>query len=114
MRWAWPGLAYLAFNNFHAATINWQSFSMVAFAFAVTPALLVQAMTWAAGLGLLGGLFPALRAARLCVGLAHSSRHFHSLLHRLPQPGRVEQVALPQGPQLSPAIAPPDFRHVWA
>ena len=34
------GLAYLAFNNFHTSTMNWQSFSQVAFAFRVTPALL--------------------------------------------------------------------------
>jgi len=64
------GLAYVAFNNFHAATINWQSFSMVAFAFAVTPALLVQGIFWATGIGLIGGLLPALRAARLPIAAA--------------------------------------------
>ena len=35
--------AYLAFDGFQAATINWQTFSQVAFAFAVTPRLLVRA-----------------------------------------------------------------------
>jgi putative ABC transport system permease protein len=64
------GLAYVAFNNFHAATINRQSFSMVAFAFAVTPALLVQGIFWATGIGLIGGLLPALRAARLPIAAA--------------------------------------------
>ena len=33
-------LAYLAFDGYQTATMNWQSFSQVAFAFAVTPALL--------------------------------------------------------------------------
>ncbi len=63
-------LAYVAFNNFHAATMNWQSFSQVAFAFAVTPHLLVQGVIWATGIGLVGGLFPALRAARLPIASA--------------------------------------------
>jgi putative ABC transport system permease protein len=58
------GLAYLAFNNFRAATMNWQSFSQVTFAFAVTPELLVQGVIWAILIGMIGGLFPAIRAAR--------------------------------------------------
>jgi len=58
------GLAWLAFDGFQAATINWQSFSQVAFAFAVTPALLIQGIIWALVLGFIGGLFPAIRAAR--------------------------------------------------
>jgi putative ABC transport system permease protein len=64
------GLAYLAFNNFHTSTMNWQSFSQVAFAFRVTPALLLRGMIWAAAIGLIGGLFPALRAARLPIAAA--------------------------------------------
>lgn len=64
------GLAYLAFDGFHAATLNWQSFSQVAFAFRVTPGLVVSGMTYAALIGLVGGLFPALRAARLPVATA--------------------------------------------
>jgi putative ABC transport system permease protein len=62
--------AFLAFNNFHAATMNWQSFSQVTFAFAVTPRLLLQGIGWAIGIGLLGGLFPALRAARIPIAAA--------------------------------------------
>lgn len=58
-------LAYAGFNNFHAATMNWQSFSQVTFAFAVTPQLLVQGVVWATVIGLIGGLLPAIRAARL-------------------------------------------------
>ena len=57
--------AYLAFDGFKASTINWQTFSQIAFAFDVTPKLLLYAILWAAGIGLLGGLFPAIRAARL-------------------------------------------------
>ena len=59
------GLAYFAFNNFHTSTMNWQSFSQIAFAFKVTPELLVRGIVWSALIGLVGGLFPAIRAARL-------------------------------------------------
>ncbi len=62
--------AYLAFDGFKTATINWQTFSQVTFAFAVTPALLVSAIVWAACIGLLGGIFPAIRAARLPIAAA--------------------------------------------
>ena len=62
--------AYFAFDGFKAATINWQTFSQIAFAFAVTPKLLISATIWAAGIGLLGGLFPAIRAARLPIAAA--------------------------------------------
>jgi putative ABC transport system permease protein len=64
------GLAYAVFNNFTAATMNWQSFSQVAFAFAVTPALLKQGILWALFIGLIGGLLPAIRAARLPIATA--------------------------------------------
>jgi putative ABC transport system permease protein len=57
--------AYLAFDGFTAATMNWQTFSQVTFAFDVTPRLLLRAILWAATLGCIGGLFPAIRAARL-------------------------------------------------
>lgn len=58
-------IAYLAFDGFTAATMNFQTFSQIAFTFAVTPALLTQAIIWATALGLFGGIFPAIRAARL-------------------------------------------------
>jgi len=64
------GAAYFAFDGFKAATMNWQTFSQIAFAFTVTPKLLVSAILWAAAIGLFGGLFPAIRAARLPVALA--------------------------------------------
>jgi putative ABC transport system permease protein len=57
-------LAWLAFDGFRAATLNWSSFSQVAFAFDVTPALLAQGVSFALVIGIVGGLFPAVRAAR--------------------------------------------------
>ncbi len=63
-------VAYFAFNGYQTSTLNWQSFSQVSFAFAVTPALLVQGVFWALVMGFFGGLFPALRAARLPVATA--------------------------------------------
>jgi putative ABC transport system permease protein len=63
-------VAYFAFNDFKTSTINWQTFSQVAFAFKVTPALLVRGIVWAALIGLVGGLFPAIRAARLPIAAA--------------------------------------------
>ena len=58
-------LAYIGFNGFQTSTINWQTFSQVAFAFAVTPGLIVAGIAYALIMGLLGGLLPAVRAARL-------------------------------------------------
>ena len=63
-------IAYVVFNGYHASTINWQSFSQVAFAFRVTPALLVQGFCYSVVIGLVGGLFPAIRAARTSVAAA--------------------------------------------
>ena len=57
-------VAYFAFDGFRTSTLNWSSFSQVAFAFEVTPRLLVQGTVWALLMGLVGGLFPAIRAAR--------------------------------------------------
>jgi putative ABC transport system permease protein len=58
-------LAYLAFNGYQTSTMNFSTFSQVAFAFQVTPHFLVMGLTYALIMGLIGGLFPALRAARL-------------------------------------------------
>lgn len=63
-------LAYIGLDGFQTSTINWQTFSQVAFAFTVTPELLANAIVWATGIGLLGGLFPAIRAARLPIATA--------------------------------------------
>ena len=64
------GLAWLAVNGYQTATMNWQTFSQVAFTLRVTPDLLIGGTVYAALMGLLGGLFPAIRAARLPVALA--------------------------------------------
>ena len=58
-------LAYVAFNGYQTSTMNFSTFSQVAFAFAVTPQLLGMGLFYALAMGLIGGLFPALRAARL-------------------------------------------------
>jgi putative ABC transport system permease protein len=63
-------VAYFVFNGFETATMNWQSFSQVTFAFRVTPELLVQGVVLATVIGLTGGFFPALRAARRPIALA--------------------------------------------
>ncbi len=60
-------IAYLAFNGFQTSTMNWQSFSQVAFAFSVTPGLVASGIAYALVMGLVGGLLPAVRAARLPV-----------------------------------------------
>lgn len=57
--------AYFAFNGYQTSTMNFQTFSQVAFAFLVTPQLLVTGLFYALVIGLIGGLLPAIRAARL-------------------------------------------------
>jgi ABC-type antimicrobial peptide transport system permease subunit len=47
------------------STMNWQSFSEIAFTFTLTPRIVVQSLLFAAFMGLLGGVLPAARAARL-------------------------------------------------
>jgi putative ABC transport system permease protein len=58
-------IAYVAFNGYQTSTMNFQTFSQVAFAFRVTPQLLMLGLIYALLMGLVGGLFPAIRAARL-------------------------------------------------
>jgi putative ABC transport system permease protein len=62
--------AYLAFNGYQTSTMNFQTFSQVAFAFAVTRTLLVQGLSYALIMGFVGGLMPAIRAARLPIASA--------------------------------------------
>ena len=63
-------IAYVLFNGFEAATMNWQTFSQIAFSFAVTPPLLMGGLIYAGVMGLVGGFFPAIRAARMPVATA--------------------------------------------
>jgi putative ABC transport system permease protein len=62
--------AWSAFDGYRTSTLNWDSFSQVTFAFDVTAPLLVQGALFALLMGLVGGLFPAVRAARLPVTAA--------------------------------------------
>jgi len=62
-------LAWLVFNGYSASTMG-SNFSTVVFAFDVTPELLWTGLKWALGIGLIGGLFPALRAARVPITTA--------------------------------------------
>lgn len=63
------GIAYVLFHGYTASTLG-SNFSQVVFQFQVGPALLLRGMQWALAIGFVGGLFPALRAARLPVTAA--------------------------------------------
>lgn len=58
-------LMSLPFNGIETGTMNGQTFSEVAFAFRVTPTVLATAIAFSLALGLVGGLIPAWRAARM-------------------------------------------------
>ncbi|MFH1034011.1 MAG: ABC transporter permease [Pseudomonadota bacterium] len=47
------------------STTNWATFSELAFNFSLSPGIVLQTLGFALGMGLLGGVLPALRAARL-------------------------------------------------
>jgi putative ABC transport system permease protein len=63
------GLAGLVLASFLQAftitTMNWQSFSQLAFGFDLTPAIVAQTLAFALFMGLVGGFLPSVRAARL-------------------------------------------------
>jgi len=63
-------IAALPLNGFTAGTMNWQTFSHLAFAFRVTPGLLLAGIVFALCMGFVGGVLPAVRAARLQVAPA--------------------------------------------
>ena len=60
-------LLALPINGLITSTTNWASFSEIAFTFRVTPGLLLAGMAFAVVMGLVGGYFPARRAARMAV-----------------------------------------------
>ena len=62
--------AYFAFNGYQTSTMNFQTFSQVAFAFRVTRELMIQGLSYALMMGLVGGLMPAIKAARLPIATA--------------------------------------------
>ena len=58
-------LATLPFNGLSTGTANWATFSEITFEFRFGPQVLLQGMLLAVCMGLLGGLFPAVRAVRM-------------------------------------------------
>ena len=63
---------YLVFDGFSTSTLG-ASFTQVVFSFKLSPALLVQGVILALAVGLIGGLFPAIRAARMPIVAGLSS-----------------------------------------
>ena len=63
-------LAYLYCDGASLSTLNFSTFSQVAFDFRVTPHLMAQGLLWAMIIGMAGGLLPAIQAARLPVTVA--------------------------------------------
>jgi putative ABC transport system permease protein len=63
-------LSVLKLNGLTTSTINFQTFSNLAFAFKITPDLLIMGIGFALAMGVIGGIFPAIRAARLPVATA--------------------------------------------
>jgi putative ABC transport system permease protein len=63
-------LVALPVNGIGVSTMNWQTFSHLAFAFRIGPGLLGLGLLFALAMGLVGGLLPAIRAARLPVASA--------------------------------------------
>jgi putative ABC transport system permease protein len=64
------GLAWLIFNGQGASTMAAGSVGKLSFELRVTPELLWTGLKWALAIGFIGGLFPAVRAARLPVTTA--------------------------------------------
>lgn len=58
-------LGTLPLNGFSTGTANWATFSEITFAFRFGPTVLLQGVLMAVAMGLVGGLFPALRAVRM-------------------------------------------------
>jgi len=63
-------LAVLPLNGFTTGAMNWQTFSHLAFAFKITPNLMMGGVIFALGMGIVGGSLPAIHAARQPVVLA--------------------------------------------
>jgi putative ABC transport system permease protein len=63
-------IAWLVFNGYSASTMAGGSVGQLAFELRVTPELLWTGLKWALAIGFIGGLFPAVRAARLPVTTA--------------------------------------------
>ena len=84
-----------AFNGYQTSTMNFQTFSQVAFAFRVTPELLGMGLVYALAMGFIGGLFPAIRAARLPIPSALQGA-VSAILQRLARPCTFSRVMRPR------------------
>ncbi|HWR35271.1 MAG TPA: ABC transporter permease [Clostridia bacterium] len=62
--------AVLPLNGMTTGTMNWQTFSHLAFAFRVTPSLMAAGLLFALLMGVAGGVPPAIRAARARIAVA--------------------------------------------
>jgi putative ABC transport system permease protein len=63
-------VGYVVFNNMSTGTVNWISFSELAFQFRVTPELMATGVFLATVMGVVGGFFPAFRASRMTIARA--------------------------------------------
>ena len=63
-------VAVLPLNGATTGTMNWQTFSHLAFAFRVTPPLMLGGLIFALIMGVVGGVPPAIRAARARIAVA--------------------------------------------
>ena len=62
--------AYIGFNGLQTSTMNWATYTQVGFSFVIDREIALQGMAYALGIGLVGGLLPAARAANLAVAVA--------------------------------------------
>jgi putative ABC transport system permease protein len=62
------GLIPASLLNFYTlSTLNWSSFAEITFRFTLTKGIILQSLVFGVGMGLLGGLLPAFKAARMPV-----------------------------------------------
>lgn len=67
------GLIFSSFLQFYTvSTLNWQTFSELAFRFRLTPGIVFKSLIFSIIMGTVGGILPALRAARL--NIVHALR----------------------------------------
>jgi putative ABC transport system permease protein len=63
-------IAWVLFNGYSVNSVGGGFGGQLIFDLAVTPALVALGITWACVIGVIGGLFPAIHAARLPVATA--------------------------------------------
>ena len=87
-------LAVLPVNGVTTSTLNMQTFSHLAFAFRITPVLLVIGVLFALLMGLVGGVPPAIRAlvGSATGGSRGRARTYHQMEY-LPYPGTTTSAS---------------------